>query len=218
MAERFNDLMQRGGIVMWPLLLLSLVSVTLAFERCWFFIKTNHPVRLLSVARMASLLRAGDHKTVRGLAAADRSIYGRVVLGLLSEPITEAAIVAAVESQRGRVERFMPTLSTIITAAPMLGILGTVLGIISSFQILSSQTTVTDPRSVSQGIAEALITTAVGLVVALVTLFPYNAYRAQVNRTLSRIEFLAAAGLEPRSVSGPSGAGSVPASARGPRP
>lgn len=84
----------------------------------------------------------------------------------------------------------MPTLSTIITVAPMLGILGTVLGIISSFELLSDQATTADPRSVSQGIAEALITTAVGLVIAIFTLFPYNSLRAQVNRTLSAIESL----------------------------
>ena len=92
----------------------------------------------------------------------------------------------------------MPTLSTIITAAPMLGILGTVLGIIASFQVLAEQTAVTDPARVSQGIAEALVTTAAGLLIAVVTLFPYNALRAQVDRTLSRIESLAASALSHR--------------------
>ena len=77
----------------------------------------------------------------------------------------------------------------------MLGILGTVLGIIASFELLSAQNASTDPQSVSQGIAESLLTTAAGLVVAVVTLFPYNALRAQVDRTLSRLESLAAAAL-----------------------
>ena len=87
----------------------------------------------------------------------------------------------------------MIALSTIITAAPLLGILGTVIGIISSFQVLSEQTAATDPRSVSHGIAEALLTTAAGLTIALVTLFPYMAFRGQIDRTLGRIELLAAA-------------------------
>ena len=113
---------------------------------------------------------------------------------LAGERITEALAVDAVESQRRRLERFMPTLSTIITAAPMLGILGTVLGIISSFEVLSEQSAAaggTDPRSVSLGIAEALITPAAGLIVSLLTLFPYNAFRAQIERTLTRLETLA---------------------------
>ena len=96
----------------------------------------------------------------------------------------------------------MPTLSTIITVAPMLGILGTVLGIISSFQLLSDPGAATDPRSVSQGIAEALITTAVGLVIAILTLFPYNALRTQVDRSLSALESLAWSGVQEKDTEG----------------
>jgi biopolymer transport protein ExbB len=191
--DHFSTLMQRGGPVMWPLLALSVLAVTLGAERVWFFLRTNHPGRLERASQMASLLRKGDDETARRMAAVDASVYGDVVLRVTAEASTEAAIMDAVESQRRRLERFMPTLSTIITAAPMLGILGTVLGIISSFEILSHQTATTDPHSVSQGIAEALITTAAGLVIALVTLFPYNALRAQIDRTISRIELLAAA-------------------------
>ena len=121
-----------------------------------------------------------------------------------------AAAVDAIEAQRPRLERFLPTLSTIITAAPMLGILGTVLGIIASFEVLgggggsagggaSGAGGPSDPALVGRGIAEALITTAAGLVVALGVLLPYNLLRVQVDRTLSRLEQLAAAaeqGLE----------------------
>ena len=87
----------------------------------------------------------------------------------------------------------MATLSTIITAAPLLGILGTVIGIIQSFNLLGVQETLTDPRTVSTGIAEALLTTALGLVVALVTLFPYMIFRSHVERSIGRMESLIAA-------------------------
>lgn len=189
--------MQRGGVVMWPLLVLSLLAVTLLFERAWFYFRTNNPARLRRVEHLGSLLRQNELGRARDVAAADGSVYGDVVRRILAEPISEAAATDAVEAQRRRLERFLPTLSTIITAAPMLGILGTVLGIIASFEVLSDQTSVTDPRLVSQGIAEALITTAAGLVVAVATLFPYNALRAQVDRTLSRIESLGSAALRP---------------------
>lgn len=188
--ETFRELIQRGGVVMWPLLALSMLSVTLLFERCWFFIRMNHPGRVSRVREMARRLRLSDRAGAKAIAQTDRGLYGNVVLRLLGEPVSEAAAMDVVESQRPRLERFMPTLSTIITVAPMLGILGTVLGIISSFELLSDHAATADPRSVSQGIAEALITTAVGLVIAIFTLFPYNSLRAQVNRTLSAIESL----------------------------
>lgn len=195
LAESFADLMQRGGWVMWPLLALSVIALTLVLERVWFYLRMNRPGRLARVDELAHHLRRGEREAARKLAAKEAGIYGEVVAELIADdaPVSEAVIAGAIESRRHRLERFMPTLSTIITAAPMLGILGTVLGIIASFEVLAEQAQVTDPARVSQGIAEALITTAVGLLIAVVTLFPYNALRAQLDRTLSRLESLAAA-------------------------
>lgn len=196
MVEAFMDLMRRGGPIMWPLLGLSVLAVTLAFERTWFFVRINHASRLRQVAQLGSLLRRGERQRAMDLTESDSGVYASMLRQLLGESSrNEAAAVAAIDGQRGRLERFLPLLSTIITAAPMLGILGTVLGIIASFEVLSGQGATTDPRSVSQGIAEALITTAAGLTVSLITLFPYNLFRAQVDRTLTRLESLAAAAL-----------------------
>ena len=191
--DSFTELMRRGGWVMWPLLMLSLVGMTLAIERCWFWLRTNPPGRSGWLRRLNRLLGNGDISGARVLLEANRSVYGRVADHLLDKGASEAVAAESIEAQRPHLERFMPTLSTIITAAPMLGILGTVVGIISSFRILSDSTSATDPRAVSQGIAEALITTAAGLVVAIVVLFPYNAFRAQIDRTLGRFEVLVAA-------------------------
>ncbi len=190
----FITIMSRGGIVMWLLLAISLVTVALIIERCWFFIRINSAPRLRLVKEMTHFLRAGKRDQAMRLAQSDRSIYGEVVLDLLNEPATESGLIGIIESQRHRLERFMPTLSTVITAAPMLGILGTVLGIIYSFEILSQQIGGGgDPRSVSEGIAQALLTTAAGLMIAVITLFPYNIFCRQVDRTLSRLEILASA-------------------------
>jgi biopolymer transport protein ExbB len=185
--------MQQGGLVMALLLGLSVLAMALTIERLWFWMTTNRPRHLRLVEQMGGLLRGGHIDAARVMAASDPTIYGRVVTALLDEPASEAVEVEVVQSQRSRLERFMPTLSTIITTAPMLGILGTVTGIISSFQVLSDQSMMTDPRDVSQGISEALLTTAAGLVVAIGVLFSYNVFRAQVDRTLSRIESLVAA-------------------------
>ncbi|MBB6428414.1 MotA/TolQ/ExbB proton channel family protein [Algisphaera agarilytica] len=194
------DLIDRGGVVMWPILALSVLAVALLLERGAFFLRTNAPGRLDRVQTMGKRLRAGDQDGAKQLADTDASVYGDTVRRLLDEKVTEAAATDALEAQRRRLERFLPILSTIITAAPMLGILGTVLGIIDSFEVLGEQSTTRDPSLVGRGIAEALITTAAGLVVALITLLPYNLIRAQVDRTLSRLESLVASALTKESV------------------
>ncbi|MFG0251236.1 MAG: MotA/TolQ/ExbB proton channel family protein [Phycisphaeraceae bacterium JB051] len=199
-GDNLVDLMHRGGVVMWPLLAMSVVGVTLCLERMWFWFSTNRPGRREELGRLARLLRQGEHEKAMQLVAKDRSVYGKMVVKLLDEPVTDALVVDVVESQRPRLERFMPTLSTIITAAPMLGILGTVLGIISSFEVIGQAGSAGDPSLVSQGIAEALLTTAAGLIVALLVLIPYNLFRSQVDRTLGRIETLVAAIQGPRTI------------------
>lgn len=192
MIDNLSDLMTRGGKVMWPLLGLSIIGMTLILERAWFWMTTNFPSRTAKFARVARHLREGDHGSARALIEDDHSVYGNLVRQMLDENASEAVITEAVDNQRPRMDRFMPTLGTIITAAPMLGILGTVTGIISAFKVLSDAL-VTDPSKIGAGIAEALLTTVAGLVIALVVLFPYNAYRAQIDRTLSRMEALIAA-------------------------
>jgi biopolymer transport protein ExbB len=202
--DLFLQYMNRGGYVMWPLLGLSIIGLALIFERGLFFLRTNHPGQLQRLSRLASLLRAGEHERAKQLADRDGSVYGALVRRLEPQRATEALGHEAVEALRPRLERFMPLLSTIITAAPMLGILGTVIGIISSFSLLSDLTgsMAGDPRAVSEGIAKALLTTACGLGISVAALFPYNLFRAQVERTLSRLESLAAAAVHGTAQSG----------------
>ncbi len=202
-GDALSELLQRGGWAMYPLLALSVVALALILERTWFWIRTNSPARRARFEQVAYCLRHGDRTTVAGLTSGDHSVYGRLVARVLRETPTEALAVEAIESQRPRLERFMPTLGTIITAAPMLGILGTVSGIIASFRILSATETVRDPAAVSGGIAEALLTTVVGLTIALVVLFPYNIFRAQIDRSLGRMDWLVAAAQQRSSPSSP---------------
>jgi len=200
MLQTARDILSAGGWVMWPLAAMSVLALTLIFERCWFWFVTNHPKRLARFEDIGLFLRQGQRDRALSIIDRDRSIYGRLLQKLIAENTSEAAAADAIQIVRPRIERFMPTLGTIITAAPMLGILGTVTGIISAFRVLSATETVTDPSKISGGIAEALLTTVVGLAIALVVLFPYNAFRAQIDRTASRIESLIAAAqqVEPK--------------------
>lgn len=195
-----------GGWVMWPLLALSVVSVALSVERAAFWLRTNGAGGRRMIAALAIRLRRGDRGGAYELASTSTVVYARFVAALIGRAsdeqdarqprISESAAFESIERVRPVVERFSPTLSTIITAAPLLGILGTVTGIIQSFQLLGRSEAVTDPAAVAAGIAQALYTTAFGLTVALVTLFPFAVFRAQSSRCLNRLEMLATAALD----------------------
>jgi len=187
-------LIERGGFIMLPLLVLSIVSLALIVERIWFWSAVHRPRRLRRLDQIRDAMRRGDRAVAEKLAADDHSPYGLTAKRLLEHGATEAVAVEAVELQRPKLERFMVSLSTIITAAPLIGILGTVFGIIQSFRLLGAgEEGLTDPTAVSHGIAEALLTTALGLVVALVTLFPFMIFKGQFERSIGRLEALIAA-------------------------
>lgn len=185
---QFLDLMHEGGPLMWVLLVMSIVSVALMAERAWFWVRLNSASHLARVARMEQLIRRGDRAGARVLAEDDHGVYGSVVKALLEEDYSESLANALIESVRPRLDRSMGTLSTMITAAPLVGLLGTVLGLIFSFRLLHDQMASTNPASVGLGLSEALFNTAAGLVVTVITIFPYMAFRVQVDRTLGRLE------------------------------
>ncbi|HAW96376.1 MAG: hypothetical protein CMJ33_10395 [Phycisphaerae bacterium] len=190
--ERLAELVDRGGVVVWPLLLMSVISIALSFERGVFWWRVNASIKG-RFQRLMNALRSGDAAEVRSISRDDVSPFGELAERLADGGDSEGVSIEVVEQARPRIERYMLVFSMIITAAPMLGILGTVLGIIRSFELLGAQETITDPRDISGGIAEALITTALGLVVALLALVPYTACRGQVERALGRFEAMAAA-------------------------
>jgi biopolymer transport protein ExbB len=168
-------------------------------------------------------LRRGDRARAEALAQTNPTVYARVASALFRDGASDAVGVGAVEQERIAMDRFMATLSTIITAAPMLGILGTVTGIITSFDLLSGGEAMVDPKAVSGGISEALVATASGLVVALAALFPYMGFGAQREITLGRLETMmavaqlclggAAAQSKPAAPAEPSASKPVPAGA-----
>jgi len=191
--QDLSTLIDKGGYVMVPLLILSVVSVTLILERFWFWFFVGGRGSVRQIEKLNAILRCGDFSKAKEFSKNDSSPYGFVARAMLKDGLSDAVAMEAVESQRPRIDRFMVALSTIITAAPLLGILGTVLGIIQSFRLLGEQSVLTDPSDVAGGIAAALLTTALGLIIALVTLFPYMLFRGWSSRAFGRIESLIAA-------------------------
>ncbi|MBO6740117.1 MAG: MotA/TolQ/ExbB proton channel family protein [Phycisphaerales bacterium] len=193
MLDQAIQFFQAGGWVMYPLLLMSVLSLTLIFERFifWGLVQRRGPSQLMRY--MDQLQQLGRDELLKR-SSRDRTLEGRLVDAALKDNTTsDSALIGHIEMLRSSIERFSPTLGTVIAAAPLLGILGTVTGIIQSFDLLGEAASVSDPAIVAGGIAEALYTTAFGLSIALVTLFPHVYYKVSADRALGRLELLAGA-------------------------
>ena len=97
------------------------------------------------------------------------------------------AMETAASDEIKRMRRYLGVLDTMITVAPLLGIFGTVIGIIMSFELLGT-TGIEHPQAVTAGIAQALITTAAGLGIAILSVFPYNYFNSRVEKAVLNIE------------------------------
>jgi biopolymer transport protein ExbB len=184
-------LIERGGAwVMLPLLGCSVAAVAFAIERAVFWIRLARARRHAQVERFLELADGGAYEEAAQAAQGSRDPVVRVLhCGIVHRnyDLTSAMEMAA-SSELARAERFLPVLDTIITLAPLLGILGTVVGIIQSFDFLSLSATVEDPQAVTGGIAKALVTTATGLTIAIASLIPHNIFRARAEALRREIE------------------------------
>lgn len=181
----------RGGWMMIPIALCSLVAVIIIIERFFFFRKVG---RISRAEEVIGLVRYG--KTEEALRITDEKedvdLSPLPVMKVLSIGITHpfepgGAMEAAATAEISRMKRGLVALDTIITLSPLLGLLGTILGMISSFNVMASAG-LGQPHAVTGGVAEALICTAAGITVAVITLIPYNYYLSRVERETDIIE------------------------------
>lgn len=183
------NLFTHGGILMYPLLLCSVVALTLIIERSIFWVYAGIDRDRPLMDRVLELSAQEKWEEIRKATQGSKNSVVRVLIsGILHR---EYSPVKAMELAAGdeifKMRRFMGVLDTIITIAPLLGILGTVVGIIESFDMLGASG-IEDPMAVTGGIAKALITTAAGLTIAIVTVFPYNYFNARIERAAQIIE------------------------------
>ena len=182
----FLAVLAKGGPVMLPLLAASVVSLTVSIERCCFWRRLRkHENATLILQCVAT----GDVEQAQKLAHASHHPVVRVLLaGLEYRQLSPGtAMAAAAQAELRRVKASLPILDTIITLAPLLGLLGTITGMISAFGIVSD-TGLGQPTAMTGGVAEALIATATGLLIAIMTLLPYNYFRTKVEQLTERME------------------------------
>ena len=186
---RIYELVQNGGPVMWPLLVCSIAVLTVVFERIWFWVSLERKRNRRLVDEVLTLAETGEWDLIRKKTLGSRDYIIRIlVVGILHRKYDMARAMEAEAGQMvQRMTLYMSVLDTMITVAPLLGILGTVLGIISSFAILGASG-VADPKLVTSGIAQALITTAAGLTISIATVFPYNFFKTRISRAIYVME------------------------------
>ncbi|MBC8431562.1 MAG: MotA/TolQ/ExbB proton channel family protein [Desulfobacterales bacterium] len=179
----------RGGPVMYPLLACSIIVLTVVIERILFWVnmEMNRDKSLLN--EVLELCRRGDWEKVRFKTKGSKNYIVRIlVTGILHREFSMTkAMESAAADELKCMRRYNGVLDTMITVAPLLGIFGTVIGIITSFEILGT-TGIEHPQAVTAGIAQALITTATGLGIAIFSVFPYNYFNSRVEHAALAIE------------------------------
>ena len=177
----------KGGPVMYPLLLCSVIAVAAIIERSRFWWRERRTDDDQLIHKLLHLTERGLLDEAVRMAAGSRDAAARILANGLSHHhfSLEGALEVAVQAELKRMKRSLRILDTLITVAPLLGIFGTVTGILSAFGSLEGR--VPDPQVVSAGIAEAIITTVAGLAIAIPTVIAYNYCHARVEDAASRI-------------------------------
>jgi biopolymer transport protein ExbB len=188
------DFFQKGGVVMYPILLCSIIALAIFLERVWSLSRRRvAPPKLFP--HVERLLLQNRREEAVGLCRASDSALGRILLaGLFHLPLgrdrMRESMRDAADVESGELERFIEALGTIASVSTLLGLLGTISGMIKIFSVISTQQAV-NPPALAAGISEALITTFAGLTVAIPSLVAYKFLQARVDAGLREIEHVA---------------------------
>ena len=185
------ELTQKGGWLMIPLALLLLVSIYIFFERLFATSKATKADNDF-MQKIKSLIQAGRIDEAKQLCAATDTPYSRMIekgVSRIGRPMND--VLVTIENvgnmEVAKIEKGFSWLATTAAGAPMLGFLGTVIGMVRAFYRLSvnGQSTV---NNLSEGIYQALVTTVAGLIVGVIALFAYNYLTSRVNKIMNRLE------------------------------
>ena len=179
------DKFRKGGPIMWPILIVSIIALTVVIERIlwwsgrWF---RRDPKR---IEKVFTAIEVGDVTEASRLSRDSRDPVLRMMWNGLNHQHAslQGALQVAAGIEIKRAGRFLVVMDTLVTLAPLLGLLGTITGLIRSFSFLGNEELAV--QAVTGGIAEALIATACGLGIAIFALIPFNFFTSRV----SNLEF-----------------------------
>lgn len=180
------EFLSKGGILIGPILLCSVLALAIFLERLIRFAQVRFRGFEL-VERVARFMREGDDDQALNLAMGSNSPMGRVLTNALEvkdqdKETLEAVIVHSTDEEVRELSRYLQALATIGSMAPLLGLLGTVLGMIKAFMVIQQMGGKVNAAVLAGGIWEAMLTTALGLAVALPTMVAHSYLVSKVDK------------------------------------
>lgn len=183
--------LQFGGPMVYPLLALAVITVAILLDKSYVYWRYTRPPRVLVRLAESQSSRWGDLESQVAMLSPHNHFarFMQTILHHRHGPTWWTESRAGNEAQiiEKALGRGLWVLETIVTAAPLLGLLGTITGMMGAFHLMGSKGLV-DPHGVTSGVAEALVATALGLFIALIALFGYNFFSRMQSRTLDEME------------------------------
>lgn len=182
----------KGGILVGPILFCSVIALAIFLERTIRFARLHRRGRDLA-GRVARLLMGGEDEKARDLARQSLSPMGRVLAQAMEvreqdRETLETVIAHATDQEVSDLSRYLQALATIGNIAPLLGLLGTVMGMIKAFMVIQDMGGKVNASVLAGGIWEAMMTTALGLAVALPTMVAHSYLVSRVDRYEARLQ------------------------------
>ena len=185
--------LQIGGVIVYPLLLLAVIAIVIAIDKIYVYCRfTRIPPKLVQLIETYGFAWPDLDRELAALPETNYlGRFFRVIRENREHPAWWIESRAADEAQliEKSLNRALWALETIVTAAPLLGLLGTITGMMHSFQLIGGEGLV-DPAGITGGVAQALIATALGLLIAIVALFAFNWFSRAQSETLDEMERL----------------------------
>lgn len=191
-ASSAFELIFRGGPVMWPIMACSIVAVAITIERFFTLRRATIDTRDF-MDSMRTVLRQNRVQEAVEICDETHAPVARILkAGILKHGRTKEDIREAIEDaghlEIPRLERYLSALATCAHIAPLLGLLGTVAGMITAFAQIQNKQGLVNPSDLAEGISNALVTTAAGLTVAIPTIVVYNYYVTRVDNMVVEME------------------------------
>jgi len=191
-SKSFGEWLKSGGFLVWPILAIGVIALMLALERLLFFlrIRANSDTILHQMTHYVEQdqIKEGERFCSERPNAPTCHILSSCLKQIgQTQEVLDNALEEALLKQMPRFEKFLPTMAMFAAIAPLLGLLGTVTGMISTFQVITVFGT-GDPKMMSGGISEALITTQVGLAVAIPIMLIHHLFERRVDVLIGDME------------------------------
>ncbi len=191
-TERMMNIIYEGGVLMFPIMAVSIVALAITIERFWTLRRATIDTREFMDAMRTVLRQNRVQEAIAICDETDAPVARIMKAGILKHNRSKEDIREAIEDaghlEIPRLERYMSALATCANIAPLLGLLGTVQGMIKAFAQIQHKQGQVNPSDLAEGIGNALITTAAGLSVAIPTLVVYNYFVTRVENMILEME------------------------------